>query len=457
VWVVGLSHETADVSIREAVSLDAGLVRQELSKLAAEGAKESAILSTCNRTEVYAVGATSDDALELARSFFHSRAGADVEPLLSRGLYAHQGEAAARHLFSVASGLRSLVLGEAQILGQVREAYRLAAECGAAGPVISHLFQQAVHVGKRVRSETGIGQGAVSVSYAAVELARKIFDDLSGKGILLIGAGKMAELALKNLADHASPRIWVANRTLAHAEELARTFGGEAVPFDRLEEQISVADIVIASTGARKPVLSQEMVQRATRKRRGRPLFIIDIAVPRDVEPGVHELDDVFLYNIDDLRAVVEANAAERRLHLPHAEAIVAAEAEEFGRWLRRRVADPMIRALREKFKSTADHEIERLLRRLPSLAENEREQVRALSHSIVGKLLHDATMALKLSAEQGRHEEVFRLVAEIFALDTGAPAEKRPAGQESDGKSEKGGASGSRLALFRPEEGTAS
>src|SRR5690606_36132933 len=300
-WVVGVSHETADVSLREAASLDAALIPSALAELDAAGAEEAVIVSTCNRTELYLVTGDGRDAREVAREFFARRAKAGRETALLSALYAHEGEEAARHLFAVAAGLRSLVLGEDQILGQVKEAYSLAAACGAAGPILSHLFQRAIHVGKRVRTETGLGRGAVSVSYAAVELARKIFGDLSGKRILLLGAGEMAELALKNLADHGSLRIWVANRTREHGEALARAFGGEAVAMEELEERLAAADIVLASTGAREPVLTRAMVQRAVRRRRGRPLFVIDIAVPRDVDPDVHALDGVFLYNIDDL------------------------------------------------------------------------------------------------------------------------------------------------------------
>lgn len=449
-WVVGVSHETADVSLREAASLDAALIPSALAELAAAGADEAVIVSTCNRTELYLVTGDGRDAREVAREFFARRAKAGRETALLSALYAHEGEEAARHLFAVAAGLRSLVLGEDQILGQVKEAYRLAAACGAAGPILSHLFQRAIHVGKRVRTETGLGRGAVSVSYAAVELARKIFGDLSGKRILLLGAGEMAELALKNLADHGSLRIWVANRTREHGEALARAFGGEAVAMEELEERLAAADIVLASTGAREPVLTRAMVQRAVRRRRGRPLFVIDIAVPRDVDPDVHALDGVFLYNIDDLRAVVEANAAERRLHVPHAEAIVARQAREFGRWLRQRLADPVIRALRAKFKAVADREIERLLRRLPQLDEKQREQVRAVSDAIVGKLLHDATVALKRSAEQGRHEQVFQVVAEMFSLEAGEPPE------ESGLREPKGAPEAVRLRPLRPGEGAA-
>ncbi len=219
---------------------------------------------------------------------------------------------------------------------------------------------------------------------------------------------------------------------------------------EELEERLAAADIVLASTGAREPVLTRAMVQRAVRRRRGRPLFVIDIAVPRDVDPDVHALDGVFLYNIDDLRAVVEANAAERRLHVPHAEAVVARQAREFGRWLRQRLADPVIRALRAKFKAVADREIERLLRRLPQLDEKQREQVRAVSDAIVGKLLHDATVALKRSAEQGRHEQVFQVVAEMFSLEAGEPPE------ESGLREPKGAPEAVRLRPLRPGEGAA-
>ncbi len=423
--LTGLNHKTAPVALREAFSVDEERVGRVLQGVKERGAHEVALLSTCNRTEVFAVSETPESAASAAREIFSTLGASDgpgiatdANTRLESALYHRRDTEVARHLFSVAAGLDSLVVGESQVLGQVRKAYEQALNFQSAGPVLSGLFHWGIRVGKRVRSETGISEGAASISYAAVELARKIFESLQEKRVLIVGAGKMAELAAKNLADQGVPVIYVANRTPAHSAALADAVGGTAVSLTEVQRLLPEVDIVITSTGARAPIIGADDVTRAMRRRKGEPLFIIDIAVPRDVDPQVHTVDGVFLYNIDDLRAVVDANMAERHAWVAEAERIVDHEADRFALWMKERVAVPVIKALREKVAATTQAEVDRVLRRLDHLSEREKDEVRALAHSIAGKLLHRPTVRLKSSVEEGRHSAVFESVSDLFGLD---------------------------------------
>lgn len=426
--LTGLNHKTAPVAVREAFSVDEEAAVRLLTRVKQAGATEAAVLSTCNRTEIYTVGPTQEAADRAARqalwALASERSSTMADSMLVGShddvLYQHYDRQAARHLFSVAAGLDSLILGEPQILGQVRDAYELAAASQSAGPVVSELFHRGIRAGKRVRTETRIAEGAASVSYAAVELAKRVFQSLKGKRVLLIGAGKMAELAAKNLVDQKVGTLLVANRTPQSAATLAQSVGGEAVSLDAVHTLLPTVDIVIASTGARTPILTRETVAYAMRLRKGEPLFMIDIAVPRDIEPAVHQIDGVFLYNIDDLKAVVDANLSQREASVDAAWRIVDEETLRFVKWLQGRLAAPVIRALREKVSATAEAEVERLLRRLDHLPEQEKAQVRALAHSIAGKLLHHPTVRLKTSVEEGTHGVVFRSISDLFDLDIG-------------------------------------
>lgn len=448
VLVVGLNHKTAELSLRESVALDASDMESALTDLIEDGLDEVAILSTCNRTEVYAVAGSSHEAMAAVHRFFTDRVTPSQRQSIADALYIHAGFDAASHLFSVAAGLDSLVVGEAQVMGQVKEARRRAAKERAVGPVLSNLFDQALRVGKRARTETGIGEGAASVSYAAVELAKKIFDDLTDKKILLVGAGKMAELAAKNLVGQGTPQVMVANRTHARAETLADRVGGQAVSFDAIPTLLEQVDIVIASTGSQTALLGVDDVQQAMARRKGIPLFLIDIAVPRDIDPAVHQLDGVFLYNVDDLQSVVESNLEQRRRHIEAARAIVFKEAGRFERWLRQRAATPVISALRQKVDETANQEVERVLRRLDHLPEREKEEVRSLARAIVGKLLHEPTVKLKASAEAGG--ELFTAAAELFDLELG------PSLSQMRGRDQKRTSYPSAFPLQGAEEGSA-
>jgi len=420
--LTGLSHKTAPVSLRERVAVEESRAGRILQELKARGAAEAALLSTCNRTELFAVAPTPEEARRVVDETFHALArtagasGAELEP----SLYRFQDGEAARHLFSVAAGLDSLVIGEVQILGQVRRAHEIALDAGSAGPVISQLFSKGVHVGKRVRQQTRISEGAASISYAAVELARKIFDTLAGRRILIVGAGKMGVLAAKNLKGQGAHSLYVANRTRERADELAARIGAQTVPFSTIESFLAEVDIVITSTGAPEPIITAGAVSAAMRRRRGEPLFLIDIAVPRDIDPRVHDMEGVFLYNIDDLSAVVQANLAEREQCVAEARRIVDQEAARFSAWLRERLAVPVITALRQKVRETTDQEVERFLRRLSHLPEREKEQVRALARAIAGKILHEPTIRLKSSVMDGTHHETFRTVSDLFGLDLG-------------------------------------
>lgn len=414
----GLNHTTAPVALRETVSLDGDECVRRLEGMLAGGVQEGAILSTCNRTEIYVVASTFDAARSASFSFFERLAPLSLRSAVAHSLYSFEGEAAARHLFTVAGGLDSLVIGEAQVLGQVRDALKRAARAGAAGAFITNLFNQAIRAGKRVRTETPIGHGAASVSHAAVQLAREHFADLSQTAVLLVGAGEMAELAARNLMTHGVGRLLVANRTQARSELLARSIGGEAVPLDEVDALLAEVDVVIASTGSKHPVITEAAVERAMRQRGKRPLFLIDIAVPRDVEPGVQSIDGVALYNVDDLHSVVEGNLAERREHLPKARAIVEEEVARFEGWMKERKAAPVIAALHSSVRQTVDRELERTLRRLAHLSEREKELIRSLAHGIAGKLLHAPTLKLKAAVDEGTDAELFTLVSELFGFD---------------------------------------
>jgi len=414
VVAVGLNHKTAPVALREAATVREEQAGELLRALVRTAASEAAVLSTCNRTELY-LAAESHEAAEGAALRAFEKTGGDA---VLAALYVKRNADAARHLFSVAAGLDSLVVGESQVLGQVRHALALAQEAGTAGPYLTQLFNQAVHVGKRVRAETPIGNGAASVSYAAVELARKVLGGLEGKRVLLVGAGKTAELAARSLAGRGVASVVVANRSTENAERLARRFGGRHAGLGELPALLESADIVIASTGARRAVISRADVAAAMLARSERPLVIIDIAMPRDVEERAGEVEGVFLYNIDDLKEVVDANLAERSRFAGEAGAIVEEEAFRFAAWMDERRAAPVIAALRRKVYEAAEAEVERLLRRLDHLPDEEKEKIRTLARSIPGKILHEPTVKIKESAAAGRRDELLQLVGELFNLD---------------------------------------
>ncbi len=424
-FAVGLSHRTAPVELRECVDFARGGVEAALAALAARGmARELVVLSTCNRAEIYAVGDTDAAAEALTRFFseYHEVPAARM----AEHLYVRRGQDAALHLFRVAAGLDSLVVGEPQILGQVKAAFAAASGLRTTGALTNRLFHSAFAVGKRVRSETGLGEGAVSVSYSAIALAKKIFGDLEGLQVLVLGAGEMAKLTGVHLRAQRVARITIASRSLATAEHLARHLDGHAVPWSNLDAALDAADIVITATGATEPVLTRERIEDAMRPRRQRPLFIIDIALPRDVEASAGALDQVFLYNLDDLRAIVKENLARRGGELERAEAIVGEEVGRFAAWMQSREIIPTVVALRQRFESIRQSELARLESKLSGLPPEARARLDEITHLIVEKLLLTPTEQLKSVSDEAMVVAYADALNRLFSLaDT--PAPERP------------------------------
>jgi glutamyl-tRNA reductase len=347
-------------------------------------------------------------------------------PTLEPLLYVKDGAEAVQHAFRVASSLDSMVLGEPQILGQVKDAFALAQACRSIGPVLHSLMSQAFAVAKRVRSDTEVGRHAVSVSFAAVELARRIFDGLDGRSVLLVGAGEMGELAARHFQDHGTLPVYVANRTASRAQELARELAGTAVPFEELFSVMAQVDIVITSTAAPEPIVTSADVAGALHGRRGRPLFFIDIAVPRNVEPAVNDLDNVFVYDVDALRSVVDANLRERQREAQRAETLVEREVAKFAERLRGLEVVPTIVSLREKLEEIRKAELARTLTRLPGADDATRQALEALSQGIVNKILHAPTVKLRDSSKAGHGLRWIEVISELFGLggkNRGGPA----------------------------------
>src|SRR5438067_11070633 len=416
-FVSGLSHRNAPVELREQLAVDEDKLRELLRDISSTNViREAIILSTCNRVEVYAVADVPGEArAAMFRRLCHHRG---VEPTAVRAaLYTFAEGDAVRHAFRVASSLDSMVIGEPQILGQVKDAFALAQSCEAVGPALHALFTQAFAVAKKVRTETEIARHAVSVSFAAVELAKKIFAGLARKAVLLVGAGKMGELAARHLVEQGAFPVYVVNRTWARAQEMARALSGTALPWDELETALAGVDIVITSTGAAEPVITRAAVQRVTNGRRARPLFFIDIAVPRDVEAGVDSLGGVYRYDIDDLKQVVDANIRERLREAHRAEALVERETGKFIARLRDVEVIPTIVSLRERLEEIRLGELRKALARLVDAPPETRQALEALSSAIVNKILHAPITKLRESSRAGAHRTWLELVHELFGL----------------------------------------
>jgi glutamyl-tRNA reductase len=414
--IVGLSHRTAPLELREALAFPRDAIAAALRRVREEaGATESMILSTCNRVEVYARSERAD-ATEAIESFlcgFHGREAAAVTPVL----YRLSGADAVLHAFRVASSLDSMVIGEPQILGQVREAYHAAEAAGTLGPTLGALRNRSVAAARRARGETGIGAGAVSVSYVAVELARKIFGQLDGRSVLIVGAGKMTELAARHLVNGGAAATVVAGRTMERAAELAAALGGQAVPLERLREALAPADIVISGTGAPGLVIREEDVESARAARRARPLFLIDIAVPRDIEPSVRRMEGVFLYDLDDLRSVADANLRERRKQAAAAESLIEKEAREFVEWEKSLDVVPLLVELRTRADHIRRSELAKVRTRLGVLSPEQEEALEAATSAIVNKLLHPPTVHLKEASRNGQAGEHMSLIRKLLGL----------------------------------------
>ena len=388
-FALGLNHQTAPLAVRERVVFHVERLHDALKELKRGLAQEAAILSTCNRTELYVTG---DRPGELAGwlAQYHRLATGELQQYL----YTLPNEQAVRHAFRVASGLDSMVIGEPQILGQMKEAARAAETAGTLGSLLHRLFQRSFAVAKEVRSTTRIGAASVSMAAAAVKLAARIFPSLEDQSVLLIGAGEMIELTATHFAAQAPARITVANRTLERAQHLASRFNASAIELRTLAEHLQDYDIVVSCTASSLPILGKGLVERALRARRRRPMFMVDLAVPRDIEQEAGELDDVFLYTVDDLAGIVSGNLDSRRAALEQAEAIIDTQVERFMEWMQGREGVPMIRALREQADDTRRQELERALKAL-ARGEDPAKVVEALSRALTNKLMHTLTEAL--------------------------------------------------------------
>ena len=418
IHAIGISHNTAPLEIRERMWLSDDEIRAALPRLKAEKHFDECVLvSTCNRTELYGLsaGAAPDDGT-LTRLLIAAKGSPDGVGG-NHFTSAHAGRAV-QHLFRVAAGIDSMVIGDIQILAQIKDAFVMARESGTVGPVLGRLMQATLHVGKRVRTETSICEGAVSVSYAAVELASKIYADLSRKSVLLVGAGETGELTLRHLQAKGIGRVAIANRTREKAEALAAAFGGSAVEYDRIAEALRTADIVITSVTAPAYVVGPDEVHRVMRQRSNNPLFIIDIGVPRNVHPAAGKIDNVFLYDIDALSSVVDRNLEKRKGEIPKVTRIIREELAEFFRWQNSLEIGPTIQEFRQQVESIRAEEVRRNLNRFRA---EDRELLELVTRRIVNKILHHPTTVLKQEAESGGHgEEMVRRVGvlrELFGL----------------------------------------
>ncbi len=415
--LLGVNHKTAPVEVREhlalrennppALRLFAGLPLCE----------EVVFLSTCNRVEVLVSTNHLNGVKRSIKELWLKRGGVDPDTL-QRSLYEYEGTEAIKHLFRVASSLDSMVVGEPQILGQLKDAYSRALKEKTAGLVLNRLLRKAFSVAKRVRTETRIASQAVSISYAAVELAKKIFGDLKGKSAMLIGAGEMAELAAQHLITNGVNKLVVANRTLSRAVKLARSLGGTAISLEEMEDALVDADIVISSTGAPGIILKKDQVKRIMRPRHHRLLFFIDIAVPRDIDPGVHDLDNVYLYDIDDLKGIIEFNKAERKKEAIKADRMVEAEVIKFVGWMETLSVVPVIQFLQKKAEAIRQKELSRSHRAIESLSDEQQKALDVLTRSMMQKILHDPIICLKREVQDKDGEVILDATRRLFGMN---------------------------------------
>lgn len=419
ILVSGVNHKTAPLELREQLALPPDVIGPRLVELTRPGGVQEAVLvSTCNRVELYVATRDGAAAAQAAREFLQQNAKAQLGP----HLFQHYGGDATRHLFRVASSLDSMVVGEPQILGQVKDAYTIANEAGTIGPILSKAFHRAFQVAKRVRTDTGVARSAVSMSAVAVELVRAIFEDLGDKRALLIGAGEMAELAARHLASAGVAEILVINRSLERAQRVAQEVGGRAHAFEALDSLLPLVDIVISSTASPTFVLGHDEMKRAVKARRYRPLFLVDLAVPRDIDPSVGELANVYLYDVDDLARVADEHRQTRSQEALAAELIVLEESVAFSQWLRSLEVLPTLLALREKLTDIARTELERALSnhglsKDGSAPVDAAAAMKRLSDAIINKVLHHPTICLKREAQSGG-AELAATVQRLFDLD---------------------------------------
>jgi glutamyl-tRNA reductase len=419
--VKGLNHYSAPLAVREKFALPEnalGAVSSEIRQR--DNVREALMLCTCNRTELYVRAPSLDAATTSLNAFIREKFQENPDtPEARKWFYHYQGSEAVEHLFRVSSGLDSMVVGEGQVLSQVKAAYLHAMENNATGEILNTLFNQAVKVGKRARTETAISRNAVSVAHAAIDMARQVFSDLKDKNVLIVGAGKMCEVACNHLKNLGPCNITVANRTVAKAKETAALMGASADTLTNVPKLLETADVVITSTAAPHYVIHYSDVKKAVQRRRGRPLYIADIAVPRDVEPDVAKLSSVFLYNIDDLKTVVHENLDKRRKEIVKVETIIMQELNEWQAWLAGREAVPMLTSFRSKIDAIREKELNKALKKFAHLSEDDQQAITLLTRSIVNKILHQPTVRLKESAADNDGAVYMDALQKLFDLET--------------------------------------
>jgi glutamyl-tRNA reductase len=416
--LIGINHKTAPVEVREKFCLTKDGVNDFLGKMAGrDGIHEGLILSTCNRLEVWAVVDENEERFSFLKRLMAEMGQMDVDELAAY-LYSYRGQEAVRHLFQVAASLDSMVLGEPQILGQVKDAYGQAAACKFTGLLLNKLLHRSFFVAKRVRTETKIASQAVSVSFAAVELAKKILGELEDKRVLIIGAGEMSELAVRHLITQGVREIFVTNRTFSRAVELAQEFKGKAIPFGEFHGQLENMDIVLSSTGSSQYIVRREELMSVIRARKNRPMFFIDIAVPRDIDPKINEIDNIYVYDIDDLQGIVESNKEERKKEVTRAQSIIDEGVEAFTQWQRSLDVVPTILALRGQMEKIRQREVAKTFALMKNSSEEERRRIEVLTTSMVNKILHHPITLLK-HQEERRHGEFYtEMIRKVFHLD---------------------------------------
>ncbi len=416
ILVVGLNHKTATVEIREKLAFNGQKLEEGVFQLIKiKDIKEIALLSTCNRVEIYSCVNSVNSAIENIKSFlseFHSISRKEFEG----SLYTYTDSQAVKHIFRVASSLDSMVVGEPQILGQLKDAFDFALAKKTTGVILNKLIKKAISTAKRVRTETRIAENAVSISFAAVELAKKIFTNLSGKSFMLLGAGEMAELAARHIVNNGVTDVKIANRTYERGCELAREFNGKPVRFEEFVNELIHTDIVICSTGAPNYILLKEQMRKVMKERKHRPVFIIDISVPRNIDPDINKIDNVYLYDVDDLQEVVDTNILERKKEAEKAERIVQEEVEKFIKWMASLDSVPTIVALRQKAEEIKGEELEKFRFKFPDIDTEKMRAVEYMATAIVNKLLHPPTVVLKEDSED--RDELIALIKKLYGIN---------------------------------------
>jgi len=417
--LVGMNHKTAEIELRECFGFSQDEAALSLDAMREHAViREIVILSTCNRVEILIATHDPQECIRIVQEYLATAKNLPIERFRN-ALYVHRGDDAVRHIFRVAASLDSMVVGEPQILGQIKAAYRLATRKKTSGVILNRLLHKTFFVAKRVRSETGIGDHAVSISYAAIELGRKIFGDLAGRQVLLIGAGEMAELAVEHLLRHRAGDIYVANRTFENGLALAQRFSGRAVRFEEIGECLKAVDIIISSTGSPEYVLKKDQIKKVLRPRKNRPLFFIDIAVPRDIHPDINRLPNVYVYDIDDLKDVIEENIEDRNREALKAERLIDEAVYKFRQWYDSLDVVPTIVGLRQKVTQIVNREVNKTLQQsLSRLSGDEVAALHRMRDAMVNKILHDPTLFLKRSGCYGDKASYLDMTRKLFSLD---------------------------------------